>query len=143
MEINIKTLQVTEVEVAVSIDTAHIPPVQEQQSVHVLQQVTVIEIEGELNYNTAALVEAKVLPLAQPKAKLLLDMSKVPYLSSAGLRLLLSLYRQVVSNNGQIVLVGIVEEIKETMSITGFLNFFMSRDTHDAGLEALNVKLAV
>lgn len=140
MEINIKTLEVTEVEAAVTVDANTTPPVQEQQSVNPLQQVTAIEIAGDVDANTAALIQAKVLPLAQPKAKLLLDMTKVPYMSSAGLRMLLSLYRQVGSKNGQIVLVGLVEEIKDTMSITGFLDFFTTRDTLDSGLEALNVK---
>jgi anti-sigma B factor antagonist len=140
MEINIKTLEVTEVEAAVTVDANTTPPVQEQLSVNTLQQVTVIEIAGDVDANTAALVQAKVLPLAQPKAKLLLDMTKVPYMSSAGLRMLLSVYRQVGSKNGQIVLVGLVEEIKDTMSITGFLDFFTTRDTLDSGLEALNVK---
>ena len=140
MEINIKTLEVTEVEAAVTVDANTTPPVQEQLSVNTLQQVTAIEIAGDVDANTAALVQAKVLPLAQPKAKLLLDMTKVPYMSSAGLRMLLSLYRHLGSKNGQIVLVGLAEEIKDTMSITGFLDFFTTRDTLDSGLEALNVK---
>jgi anti-sigma B factor antagonist len=143
MEINIKTLEVIEVEAAVTVDANTTPPVQKQLSVNPLQQVTAIEITGDVDANTAALVQAKVLPLAQPKAKLLLDMTKVPYMSSAGLRMLLSLYRQVSSKNGQIILVGLVEEIKDTMSITGFLDFFTTRDTLDSGLEALNVKLMV
>lgn len=139
MEINVKTLEVTEIDTAISIDVTQIPPVQEQ-SVSSLQKVTVIELIGEINYNTAPLVEAKVLPLAKPDVKVVLDMSQVPYLSSAGLRTLLSLYRRVTSNDGQIVLVGLVEEIKDTMSVTGFLDFFTNRDSLDLGLAALNVR---
>lgn len=143
MQINIKTLEVTEVKAAVNVDTNNIPPVQEHLSVNTLQQVTVIEMAGDVDANTASLVQDQVLPLAQPQAKLLLDMTKVPYMSSAGLRMLLSLYRQVVSKNGEIVLVGLVEEIKDTMSITGFLDFFTIRDTLESGLEALKVKQMV
>jgi anti-sigma B factor antagonist len=33
--------------------------------------------------------------------------------------------------------VGLGEEIKDTMSVTGFLNFFTTRDTVDEGLQAL------
>jgi anti-sigma B factor antagonist len=143
MEINIKTLEVTEVKAAVTVDVHTTPPVQEHLSVNTLQQVSVIEMAGDVDGNTAPLVQAQVLPLAQPQAKLLLDMTKVLYMSSAGLRMLLSLYRQVVSKNGEIVLVGLVEEIKDTMSITGFLNFFTTRDTLESGLEALKVKQLV
>ncbi len=143
MEINIKTLEVTEVKAAVTVDVHTTPPVQEHLSVNTLQQVSVIEIAGDMDGNTAPLVQAQVLPLAQQQAKLLLDMTKVPYMSSAGLRMLLSLYRQVVSKNGEIVLVGLAEEIKDTMSITGFLDFFTTRDTLESGLEALKVKQLV
>ena len=53
-------------------------------------------------------------------------MSGVEYMSSAGLRMLLSMYRQISRQNGGIVLVGLAEEIKDTMSVTGFLNFLPS-----------------
>ena len=100
-------------------------------------QVTLIEISGEIDSNTAPQAQERVLPLVQPGAKILLDMSGVEYMSSAGLRMLLSMYRQITRQNGALVLVGLAEEIKDTMSITGFLNFFTTRDTVDEGLKAL------
>lgn len=100
-------------------------------------QVTVVEVAGDIDSNTAPQAQERILPLVQPAAKLLLDMSGVEYMSSAGLRMLLSMYRQVSRQNGGIVLVGLVEEIKDTMSVTGFLNFFTIRDTLDEGLKAL------
>jgi anti-sigma B factor antagonist len=100
-------------------------------------QVTVIEVSGEMDSNTAPQAQERVLPLVGPGAKILLDMSGVEYMSSAGLRVLLSLYRQIARQNGGIVLVGLAEEIKDTMSITGFLNFFTTYDTVDEGLKAL------
>jgi anti-sigma B factor antagonist len=100
-------------------------------------QVTVVEIAGDINSNTAPQAQERVLPLAQPGSKILLDMSGVEYMSSAGLRMLLSMYRQISRGNGDIVLVGLSEEIKDTMSVTGFLNFFTTRDTVDEGLQDL------
>jgi anti-sigma B factor antagonist len=100
-------------------------------------QVTVIEISGEIDSNTAPQAQERILPLAQPEARILLDMSRVEYMSSAGLRMLLSMYRQITRQNGGLVLVGLAEEIKDTMSVTGFLNFFTTRDTVDEGLKAL------
>lgn len=96
-----------------------------------------VEVAGDIDSNTAPQAQERILPLVQPAAKLLLDMSGVEYMSSAGLRMLLSMYRQVSRQNGGIVLVGLVEEIKDTMSVTGFLNFFTIRDTLDEGLKAL------
>ena len=100
-------------------------------------QVTLVEMAGDIDSNTAPQAQERILPLVQPAAKILLEMSGVEYMSSAGLRMLLSMYRQVSRQNGSIVLVGLAEEIKDTMSVTGFLNFFTIRDTVDEGLIAL------
>jgi anti-sigma B factor antagonist len=106
-------------------------------NVNPVGQVMVVEIAGEIDSNSAPQAQERVLPLVQPGAKILLDMSNVEYMSSAGLRMLLSMYRQITRQNGGLVLVGLAEEIKDTMSITGFLNFFTTRDTVDEGLKAL------
>jgi anti-sigma B factor antagonist len=100
-------------------------------------QVTVVEIAGDIDSNTAPHAQERILPLVQQGSKILLDMSGVEYMSSAGLRMLLSMYRQISRGNGSIVLVGLGEEIKDTMSVTGFLNFFTTRDTVEEGLQAL------
>jgi anti-sigma B factor antagonist len=103
-----------------------------------VDQITVVALAGDIDANTAPAIQDQVLPIAESSRKILLDMFKVPYMSSAGLRMLLSLYRQVTAKDGKLVLVGLSEEITDTMSITGFLDFFTTRDTVDAGLEVLN-----
>lgn len=103
-----------------------------------VNDVTVVAIVGELDGKTAPEAQSEVLPLAQPGCKLLIDMSQVPYMSSAGLRMMLLIYRQVTANDGQSVLVGLSEEIEDTMEVTGFLDYFETRDTYEAGLEALS-----
>jgi anti-sigma B factor antagonist len=106
-------------------------------SVKTVGQVTVVEITGDIDGSTAPSAQEQILPLAQPGCKIVLDMTKVNYMSSAGLRMLLSVYRQISSNKGNIVLVGLSEEIKDTMSVTGFLNFFTIYDSLPSGLGAL------
>lgn len=106
-------------------------------TINTVKQVTVVSLVGDVNANTASTVQEKVLPLVQPGSKIILDMIKVPYMSSAGLRMLLSLYRQTSAKDGKLVLVGLSEEIQDTMSVTGFLNFFMTHETMESGLEAL------
>lgn len=142
MEINIKTLQVTAIAQAVN-EASTTPPVSTELNITQIQPVTLIEMVGDIDSNTAPLVQEQILPLAQPGSKMLLDMTNVSYMSSAGLRLLLSLYRQVSNQDGKLVLVGLAEEIKDTMSITGFLDFFKTSCTLDSGLEALNVKMVL
>ncbi len=99
--------------------------------------VTIVELAGDLDASTAPAVQAQILPLAQPDHNLILDMTRVEYMSSAGLRMLLSTYRQIAAANGRVILVGLSEEIEDTMSVTGFLDFFVTGRTLQDGLDAL------
>ncbi|MBW4467410.1 MAG: anti-sigma factor antagonist [Pegethrix bostrychoides GSE-TBD4-15B] len=102
--------------------------------------VMLIELLGDVDGSTAPLVQADVLAAAAPNVKMILDMTQVAYLSSAGLRMLLSVYRQVSVQSGQVVLVGLMEEIQDTMSITGFLEFFTVADELEAAFSLLQLK---
>ena len=106
-------------------------------TIKTIEEITVVEITGDIDGKTAPQVQEEISPLIQPGCKIILDMTNVDYMSSAGLRLMLTTYRQVSSNNGQVLLIGVSEEIQETMSATGFLRFFTVHDTIDAGLAAL------
>lgn len=99
--------------------------------------VDVVELAGELDANTSPVAHQQILPLATDGARILLDMSGVSFMSSAGLRLLLSMYRQVTGQKGTIALAGLSEDLKDTMSMTGFLSFFTIHDTADSGVSAL------
>jgi anti-sigma B factor antagonist len=103
----------------------------------VVGQVTVVEIAGAIDTKTVRQAEEQLLPLVQPGIKLLLDLRRVTYMSSSGLRMVLSLYRQVSSNDGSIALADLSAESKDTMSVTGFLRYFTIYDTVDEGLAAL------
>ncbi len=94
-------------------------------------------ISGEIDGKTAPTAQAKLLDALQVGAGLLVDMQEVSYLSSAGLRMLLLLYRQVAAKKGRVVLVGVSDEIRDTMSMTGFIKFFTLADSREAGLAAL------
>jgi anti-sigma B factor antagonist len=106
-------------------------------SVESVEEVVLVRIVGDVDGSTAPQAQNQIMPLVQPGSRILLDMSGVPYMSSAGLRMLLSTYRQVANQNGRIALIGLAEELKDTMEVTGFLKFFTSCETVDEGLKAL------
>jgi len=106
-------------------------------SIKNVDRVTVIDLAGEIDGKSAPLAQQQIVPTLQSGAKLLLDMSKVPYMSSAGLRLMLLLYRQMANLNGSIALVGLSDEIRDTMEATGFLGYFTTCATVDEALAAL------
>jgi anti-sigma B factor antagonist len=98
--------------------------------------VTIVQIAGEIDGSTAPVLQDQVLAYAQPGCRLLLDMSLVEFMSSAGLRVMLLLHRQI-TGNGQLILVGLSPSLQDTMSATGFLKYFVTSEDINTGLEAL------
>ena len=103
-----------------------------------VQDVNIVKLSGDLDGSTAPVVQTQIMPLATLNVKMILDMSGVSYMSSAGLRMLLVMYRTIVSKSGKVVLVGLAEEIRDTMAMTGFLDFFTYVETLDEGLQTLS-----
>ena len=65
--------------------------------------------------------------LNQGEKKIILDMSKVQYLSSAGLRVILWLQKKLVAldNNNFLTLINVDDEIYEILEMTGFTDFLV------------------
>lgn len=99
--------------------------------------VHVVELSGELDANTSPAAQREIMPLAVAGARILLDMSGVTFMSSAGLRLLLSTYRQVSALGGAVALSGLSESLSDTMAMTGFLSFFTVHEDAARGAAAL------
>jgi anti-sigma B factor antagonist len=102
-----------------------------------VKDVAVAEVSGEIDGSTAPAVQQQIRAAASENQKIVLDLTNVPYMSSAGLRMLLSTYRQVTGNGGRVVLVGVAPEIRDTMEITGFLRFFTLLGTVEDAVAAL------
>lgn len=86
--------------------------------------VTVVTLTGDIDGKTAPDVQQQLLPLIETNDALVLDMNDVNYMSSAGLRVMLLLYRQAASQDSHLALIGLSEEVEDVMSATGFLDFF-------------------
>jgi anti-sigma B factor antagonist len=102
-----------------------------------MDHTTIITLEGELTSATTQQIQPEVLAAVQEGRHILLDMSHVNYLSSAGLRMLLLLYRRIRENRGDMALAGLSEEVRDIMAITGFLDLFQTYDSRIAGLNAI------
>lgn len=85
----------------------------------------------------APVLEQSLDQIIQPGCKLLLDMREVTFLSSAALRILLLLYREVEKVGGRVVLLGLSDVIRDTLDVTGFLDFFTVADTSETALRFL------
>lgn len=69
-------------------------------------------------------LEQKFMKLSENETKFTLDFAKVPYISSAGIRALLSLYRTVAPLGGSVHIINASDEIKQIMEETDFSSLF-------------------
>ena len=82
--------------------------------------VTFIELEGNLDSRSAAEFENSLRPfLGVSEPRLLLDFSRVDYISSAGIRVLLTALKTAKAKHGEIRCVGVGRSIKEIFDIVG------------------------
>ena len=78
-----------------------------------------VALEGRLDTTSAPELEA-VLKTSLPEANsLVLDLEKLEYMSSAGLRVLLATHKQMVQKGG-LKVTNVNDVIKEIFEITGF-----------------------
>lgn len=102
-----------------------------------LNKVTVINVGGKLTSATVTQMQPEVLDAARTSTCILLDMSQVVFLSSAGLRMLLLLYRHIAENHGNVAISGLRENVRDVMSITGFLDLFTVYYNREEGIANL------
>ena len=86
--------------------------------------VSVATVAGRLDGAAAPQLDDRLVTLAKPGAKLVLDLDGVDYVSSAGLRVLLKVAKQVKAGKGRLALAGIAPSVKEVFDISGFTAIF-------------------
>jgi len=104
---------------------------------HMHGDVTVITFDGSLDSGTARAVQTDLDRLVPVDGRVLVDLGKMSYMSSAGLRVLLLAYRRTKATGTSIALARLPCDVREVMTATGFLDFFAVWDTVEEGVEAL------
>jgi anti-anti-sigma factor len=82
----------------------------------------VFALEGRLDTATAPSLQEALVPAFDGAQKIELDLSKLEYVSSAGLRVLLIGQKTAQEKNASMVLVGVSDEVMEVLEMTGFTN---------------------
>jgi len=87
--------------------------------------VLIVRMSGRLDSSTAQPAEESFSrALGDGPPRLAVDLSKVEYVSSAGLRVLLVVAKKVQQAKGKVVLFGLVPNVREVFSISGFDQIF-------------------
>ena len=82
--------------------------------------VVVVKLVGRLDVKTAREAEPAFSEIAGKATNVVLDMSELDYIASAGLRILKRLRGDVRANGGTLTLRGVKENVMEVFEITGF-----------------------
>jgi anti-anti-sigma factor len=84
----------------------------------------VIHVGGQVDSKTVGELRDFLDQEVQAGSGIALDLSQVPFMSSAGLRTLLTLHRMTKGLGLALSLVGIQPQIEDTMKVTGFYQYF-------------------
>ena len=83
--------------------------------------VKVVVIEGRLDTVTAPELEKSIAPLlAERSVSVVFECKGLEYISSSGLRVVLSSYKAVLANGGRFVLRNLTKEVRSVFDLTGF-----------------------
>ncbi|MFH0838742.1 MAG: anti-sigma factor antagonist [Candidatus Omnitrophota bacterium] len=103
----------------------------------VQEGVTIVYLKGKLDGNAAPIAEEKIMPYVISGCRLVIALCKCDYVSSAGLRLLLMIAKQLSAEGGKWGIACASSEIRDVMEMTGFSNFFTNYGTVAEAIKAL------
>ena len=95
--------------------------------------VCIIEISGRMDSFSSKEIEERLNDVIERNKEILIDLSAVDYISSVGLRVLLSVLKKQKERDGSIKLASLQPFVRDIFKITGFDRIFsISRDQEDA-----------
>ena len=85
---------------------------------------SIIQLIGKLDSDTAAKVDAVFTETMVSGHVLLVDFSKLKYISSSGLRILLLAAKKVQQAQGKLILYSLQPNVREIFDLSGFTSMF-------------------
>ena len=102
-----------------------------------VEGVTVLEVVGRVDSTTApALQERLTSTMTASRARVLIDFTRLDYISSAGFRILLLAAKRADENGSRFVLCGISGRVRQLFELGGFLDLFTIAATREEGIAA-------
>ena len=84
-------------------------------------EVLILTADGRLDADTAGGVQGQIDALIDGgETRLLLDLTKLDYVSSAGLRVLLITAKRLDGSNGRFAICGLSDNVAEVFTVSGF-----------------------
>lgn len=94
-----------------------------------LKRVELVTVSGRIDSSNAAQFDAVLKEVASRKHNIVLDMSGVDYISSAGLRAIVALLRESKKQKGDVRLANPSARVVEVLSLAGLDSLFQVFDS--------------
>lgn len=98
----------------------------------------IVKIEGRLDTTTAPQLEKELADQFEGTKKLVLDFENLQYISSAGLRVLLSTQKKINAQGASMVIRNANDMIMDVLDVTGFLDILTVESNADSDGEKLS-----
>ncbi len=97
--------------------------------------ILILRMRGRLDAVSSPSAEKKVFEsINSGESKLLIDFSGVSYLSSAGMRMLLSTTKKLKSLSGRLVVCSVTSNVMDVLKMSGFDHVLEISQTEEEGL---------
>lgn len=95
-------------------------------------------VAGSLDAHTSEQARIQLFQAIVPHSKVIVDLSKCAYISSAGLRVLLLTAKRAKSVSARVAYAAAIEEVADVLEMTGFDRLLDSAATAEEAREKLN-----
>ena len=107
-----------------------------QVSIEQVDDTTVVRFEGDLDTNTSQAAQDKLNTLIdEGKTRLLVNLRKVGFVSSAGLRILLATAKRLTGDDSSLKISDLNETVLEVFEISGFVTILSVYKTEEEALQ--------
>jgi anti-anti-sigma factor len=104
-------------------------------------EISIITINGRLDAATAPVADKTIKNILEGGClRMLFDFSKLNYLSSGGLKVILGATKELMRKRGQIILCSLPNLVREIFEVSGFNSVVPIAESVESGIEQLGVK---
>jgi len=102
--------------------------------------VVVVSPAGRVDSTTSPRLEEYLTALAGAgEARIVVDFSGVDYISSAGLRVMLSLAKRAKDQKGRVALFALGDSVRQVFELAGFLSLFAVSASRDEAIQRVRL----
>ena len=99
-----------------------------------LKRVELVKISGRIDSSNAAEFDRVLKEVVSRKHNVVLEMSGVDYISSAGLRAMVALLRECKKHKGDVILASPSERVVEVLALAGLDSLFQIAENETAAV---------